>query len=189
MKNEIRLVALLGKKRHGKDTVADYLGSKYGYEKYSFANPLKRGAMEMFGLTEEQVFGDQKEVIDPLWGCTPRQILQVLGTELLQFDIQNHIASFKEIGRLVWVKNFIRFYQNNPGKNLSIADVRFIHEASTIKELGGIVIKVVRPGMPDADLHASEVEIDVIEYDHLIINDGSLQDLYDKVEAILNEPN
>jgi hypothetical protein len=180
------VIGIVGRKRHGKDTVADFLTSKYGYEKYSFANPLKLGAMEMFGLTEEQVFGDQKEVIDPLWGCTPRQILQVLGTELLQYDIQNHIPAFKEIGRLVWVKNFMRFYKNNPDKNLSIADVRFIHEANTIKELGGMVIKVVRPGMPDGDFHASEVEIDHIDYDHLIINDGTLQDLYDKVDAILN---
>jgi hypothetical protein len=178
------VVGIVGRKRHGKDTVADYLAQKYGFEKYSFANPLKRGAMEMFGFTEEQVFGDLKDVIDPVWGCTPRQVLQVLGTELLQYDIQNHIPAFKEIGRLIWVKNFARFYENNPGKNLSIADVRFNHEVAAIKQLGGVIIKVVRPGMPDGDFHASEIEIDEMPYDHLIINDGSLEDLYNKVESI-----
>ena len=40
--------------------------------------------MEMFGFTEDQVFGDAKDVIDPVWGVTPRLVLQVLGTELMQ---------------------------------------------------------------------------------------------------------
>jgi hypothetical protein len=181
------IVGLLARKRHGKDTVADYLVSNYGYEKYSFANPIKRGCMELFGFTEEQVFGDLKEVVDPLWGCTPRSILQVLGTELLQYDIQQYIPSFKDqIGRKVWVKSFNKYYTNNPDKNISIADVRFIHEADEIKTLGGIIIKVVRPGMPDNDSHASEVELDEIEFDHLVLNDGTIADLYSKINTIMN---
>jgi len=187
MNKKGNVVGLLGRKRHGKDTIADYLSAKYGYEKYSFANPIKRGCMELFGFTEEQVFGDLKDEIDPLWGCTPRLILQVLGTELLQYDVQQYIPSFKEqIGRKIWVKSFNRYYSNNPDKNVSIADVRFIHESEEIKALGGIIIKVVRPGMPDGDFHASEVEIDQMEYDHLIINDGSLESLYSKIDAIMN---
>lgn len=179
------IVGCVGRKRHGKDTIGDYLTSKYNYEKYSFANPLKRGAMEMFGFTEEQVFGDLKDEVDPLWGCTPRMVLQVLGTELLQYDIHKYIPSFQQIGRSIWVKNFNRYYTNNPGKNIVVADVRFIHEANEIKSLGGIIIKVVRPGMPDGDFHASEVEIDSIECDHLITNNGTLQDLYNNVDSVM----
>ncbi len=178
------VVGIVGRKRHGKDTLADYLVENRGYEKYSFANPLKRGAMEMFGFTEEQVFGDLKDEIDPLWGCKPREVLQILGTELLQFDIQKYLPAFQQIGRLIWVKNFMRYYNNNPDKNLVIADVRFIHEANTIKELGGIVVKVLRPGMPDGDFHASEAEIDHIEFDKLIVNDSDLASLYNKIQEI-----
>jgi hypothetical protein len=181
------IVGLCGRARHGKDTIADYLVSNYKFQKYSFANPLKRGCMELFGFTEEQVFGELKEVVDPLWGCTPRQMLQVLGTELLQLHVQEYIPSFKEnIGRKVWVKCFNRYYNNTENKNITIADVRFDHEVEGIKSLGGIIIKVLRPGMVDGDLHASEVGIDNISYDHLIINDGDLNDLYLKIDNILN---
>jgi len=181
------VIGILGRKRHGKDTIADYLVSKYGYDKYSFATPLKRGCMELFGFTEEQVFGNLKDEVDPLWGCTPRLMLQVLGTELLQYDIQRYIPSFKDdIGRKVWLKCFNRYYTANPEKNLTIADVRFFHESEEIKALGGIIIKVVRPGISDDDFHASEVEIDRMEYDHLIVNDGSLESLYSKVDTIMN---
>ena len=183
------VIGIVGRKRHGKDTIADYLVNNLDYEKYSFANPLKRGAMEMFGFTEEQVFGDLKDEIDPLWGCKPREVLQVLGTELLQFDIQKYLPAFQNIGRLIWVRNFMRFYENNPDKNIVIADVRFKHEAKTIQNLGGKVIKIVRPGMPDGDFHASEVEIDEIDYDQLIINDSNLAELYDKVKEIDLVPN
>jgi hypothetical protein len=180
------IIGVSARKRHGKDTVCDYLVEKYGFEKYSLASPLKRGAMEIFGLSEEQVFGDLKEVIDPEWGCTPRELLQVLGTELLQFDIQNHIPSFKEIGRKIWVKNFFKYYKKNSKKNIVISDCRFVHETKSIAGVKDtIIIKVVRPGMLDNDTHSSEMEIDQVEYDYLVINDGTLEELYAKIDAIV----
>lgn len=180
------IVGVTARKRHGKDTVCDYLVEKYGFEKYSLATPLKRGAMEIFGLSEEQVFGDLKEVIDPEWGCTPRELLQVLGTELLQFDIQKHLPSFKKIGRYIWVKNFFKYYSKNSSKNIAISDCRFIHETKSIADVKNtLIIKVVRPGLPDNDTHSSESEIDQVEYDHLVINDGTIEELYTKIDAII----
>jgi hypothetical protein len=73
------IVGILGKKRSGKDTTGDYLVANKNFVKYSFANPIKRGAMELFGFTEEQVFGDAKDEIDPTWGITPRLVLQIMG--------------------------------------------------------------------------------------------------------------
>jgi hypothetical protein len=75
------IVGILGKKRSGKDTTGDYLVANKNFVKYSFANPIKRGAMELFGFTEDQVFGDAKDEIDPTWGITPRLVLQIMGTE------------------------------------------------------------------------------------------------------------
>jgi hypothetical protein len=76
------IVGILGKIRSGKDTTGDYLVANKNFVKYSFANPIKRGAMELFGFTEEQVFGDAKDEIDPTWGITPRLVLQIMGNEV-----------------------------------------------------------------------------------------------------------
>lgn len=204
----MKLIGVVGRKRNGKDTIADYLISKYNFNKYSFADPLKRGCMAMFGFTEAQVFGELKDEIDPLWGCKPRDVLQVMGTELCQYHIQEYIPAFKDIGRLVWVRRFEQWYKNElsqadefnnslSGKQIItddkskqidvkvvLSDVRFIHEAETIKKLGGEIWKVVRPGTDVGDFHASEKELDEIEFTHLIENNSTLEDLYRKVDEL-----
>lgn len=185
------IIGIIGKKRSGKDTTGDYLIQKFNFKKYSFAAPLKRAAMEIFGFTDEQVNGDLKEVIDERWGVTPRNVLQVMGTELFQFDIQKHIPEFQKIGREIWVKRFQLWYQeNNITDNLVITDVRFQHEVDIINKMGGVVWKVVRPSLSSIDEHPSEREMDLITgYTDVIINDGTLTDLYTKATECLLKTN
>ena len=80
------LIGLVAPKRSGKDTAANYLCSAYGFKKYNFADPLKKGVSEIFGLTYDQLNGDDKEKIDPFWGVTPRELFQKIGTELFQYE-------------------------------------------------------------------------------------------------------
>ena len=182
------LIGIIGKKRSGKDTSGDYLVTNKNFIKYSFANPLKRGAMEMFGFTEDQVFGDAKDIIDPVWGVTPRLVLQVLGTELMQYELQKQIPEFQTIGRGFWVKRFKQWYANNKNLDVVICDVRFQHEANSILEMGGQVWKVERPGLTFNDEHASEMEMDKITgVTQIITNDGTLEDLYNKLDSLVVE--
>ena len=60
------LIGLLGKKRVGKDTVAEYLIEKYNFIRYAFADPIKEIAGIMFNFSYEQLYGNQKEIIVPL---------------------------------------------------------------------------------------------------------------------------
>jgi hypothetical protein len=180
------LIGIIGKARSGKDTTGDYLVNKNNFTKYSFANPLKRGVMELFGFTEDQVFGDSKDIIDPEWGVTPRLVLQVVGTEFFQFDLPNHIPELQSIGRGFWVKRFKQWYPKNNTKDIVICDVRFQHEVDAILEMGGSVWKIQRPNLTSTDGHASEKEMDLIEgVTTLIINDGTLDDLYNKIDSLL----
>jgi hypothetical protein len=187
MKNEKKLLGLMGLKRSGKDTISDYLCKHYDFYKYSYADPIKRGCKELFGFSDYQVFGEGKDEIDPVWGCTPRDILKILGTEVGQFDLPKYIPAFEKIGRLIWVKRFEQWYyaDNNSSKNIVLADLRFKHEAESIVSLGGEVWRVDRPGMNVGDFHASEKELFEIEYKHLIINDGNLDDLYTKINNLV----
>jgi hypothetical protein len=182
-----KLIGIIGLKRSGKDTTADYLCKKHGFIKYSFANPLKKGCMEMFGFTYDQVFGDAKDEIHPVWNCTPRDILKIMGTEVCQYDLQKYVPSFNEIGRLIWVKRFEQWYaQVSPTDNdfkVVIPDVRFVHEAESIVKMGGEIWRVDRPGMDVGDLHASEKEMFNIQYIKLLTNDKDLNYLYSQIDG------
>jgi hypothetical protein len=182
------IVGILGKKRSGKDTTGDYLVNNKGFVKYSFANPIKRGAMELFGFTEDQVFGDAKDEIDPTWGITPRLVLQIMGTEVFQYDMPKYIPELQAFGRAFWVKRFEQWYEKNSDLNVVICDVRFQHEVDSILKMGGAIWSIQRPNLTTGDEHASEKEMDVIVgITSQIINDGTLNDLYHNIETTLND--
>ena len=48
---------MCGKSGSGKDTVADYLVQKYNFTKISFADELKRIAKQVFGFSNETLWG------------------------------------------------------------------------------------------------------------------------------------
>ena len=170
------IVGFLGRKRCGKDTAGDYLVKKYDFIRYSFAGPIKRGCQELFGFTEEQVNGDEKDIVDKHWGVKPRTVLQVIGTEVFQFLLPEKITELQKIGRYFWVHRFLTFYEANKEKDICITDVRFKHEAIALKKLNGFIFKIERGDQKISDTHLSEQEIDQItNYDYLIKNDRNIQ--------------
>lgn len=54
-----------------------------------------------------------------------------------------------------------------------IEDVRFENEAALIRELGGVVVHILRPGMAADDTHASEAGVMVDPRDLRIDNSSS----------------
>lgn len=181
------LIGIIGEKRHGKDTIGDYLNEKYGYEKLSFAGPLKKLTAELFDFSEEQINGNLKEEEDKRWGTSPRRLLQVIGTELFREGLGEHFPHLKGQIWVLTTKNIIlKEFQKNPEANLVITDCRFPNEVEMIRELGGKIIKVVRPEYAETDPHASELSIRKMEdYDCLITNDSTLEDLYNKVNKFI----
>lgn len=188
MQNKGLLIGFLAKKRHGKDTIADYLVKKYDFVKESFASPIKESLKKMFLFSEDQVNGDLKEVEDPRWKVSPRKVMQFFGTEIARNQFSQIMP---HIGNNFWLQHFIFRMEDlvKSGKNMiALSDVRFPNEVALVKEQGGIVIKIVRPGQTIKDEHESERLIDEIkDYDYLIVNDGTLEDLYKKVDDLLME--
>lgn len=86
-----KIIGLAAVARSGKDTVASILLSNSGVEAYALADPLKAGCQHLFGLTDAQAWDDSyKEVVIPLWGRSPRQLFQEVGTEWMR----NHNPEF-----------------------------------------------------------------------------------------------
>jgi dephospho-CoA kinase len=171
------IIGLGYKARAGKDTIADYLVENHGFKKIAFADALKRGCMEIFGLDYEQCYGDTKEVVDAFWNLTPRYILQKVGTECLRnvFDPE------------IWVKSVEK--RVTDGGRWVIADARFINEAQAVKRWGGLVVRVDRQiagATGGIAQHASEIEMDNYkEWDAVINNDGTFEDLYRRVDEVI----
>jgi hypothetical protein len=97
---------------------------------------------------------------------TPRRILQVVGTDIV---------------RHVWPTAWIELWKLEAGKheNVAVPDCRFLNEAAAFREMGGVVIRILRTGAGarSGAGHESELEIDSIKPDAVICNDGSIEDL------------
>ena len=189
----MRIIALCGVKRSGKDTVADYLVARHAFKKVEIARPLKDVLRIMFDFTDEQLDGDCKEVELPRYGpgVTPRRIMQHFGTEMMQSDI---CKVAPDLGRSIWVDKSIRTTRSHvdQGHDVVISDMRFLHEADALSAaFDGMfnIIKVRREEAEQtADTHASEAEWMSIQQDFEVYNRTNLFDLYKDVEAIMQTP-
>ncbi|XWV26024.1 hypothetical protein QJ857_gp1056 [Tupanvirus soda lake] len=185
------LIGLMGIKGSGKTTGAAYLVDHYYFVEKSFAECLKKACKELFLLSDEQVFGtqEQKETPDPRWfGCTPRKMLQFVGTELLRDNLDKIMPG---LGKNVFTHHFKLWYESeikmNPNLCVVVSDVRFQNEIDFIQSLGGVVIKIDRPCVQTNDMHQSEIELQSIStYNHLINNTGTIDDLYRHIDEYLN---
>ena len=110
---------------------------------------------------------------------TVRTLLQKVGTDCMRDCLHKN----------VWVNAlFAKFRPNVQGEDFPshwlITDCRFPNEALAIKERNGIVIRVTRPG-EEVGEHASETALDNWDFDIVITNDGSIEDLIQKVKTQL----
>jgi hypothetical protein len=66
--------------------------------------------------------------------------------------------------------------------NWIITDTRFPNEAQAIKDAGGIIIRVTRPGIGPVNDHPSETGLNQWKFDYEIQNDGTLENLINSVK-------
>ncbi|UPW39253.1 deoxynucleotide monophosphate kinase [Escherichia phage vB_EcoM_ESCO47] len=114
--------------------------------------------------------------INDTWSI--RRLMQALGTDVVVdlFD------------RMYWVKLFALNYMDYIGSDFDyyvVTDTRQVHEMETARAMGATVIHVVRSGQESNDTHITEAGLPIEESDLVITNDGSLEELYSKIETIL----
>ena len=165
------IIAIIGPKESGKSTVASYLVERHDFTRHSFAGPLKTMLRVGMGLSEEQVYGDQKEVpTDLLCGKTPRQAMQLLGSEWGRNLIHSNLWA------TAW-KNTM------PTGNIVVDDMRFPNEHKIVTDLKGLIIAVRRSGHEYSNEHDSEQH--ELESHHVIRNDEDIPTLLMCVEKLL----
>ena len=144
------IIGIVGFQGAGKDTIADYLQNIHQFRRESFAHALKDAVAQVFGWDRELLEGRTKESrawreqVDPWWSerlkmpqLTPRYVLQVWGTEVAR-------KSFHDDLWIAALENKLR----KTTDDVVISDCRFPNEIKSIKNAGGIVIRVVRGPEP-----------------------------------------
>jgi hypothetical protein len=178
----VRTIGFCGPAGAGKSTAAEHLVKHWRFSRVRFAGPLK-AMMLALGLDPDQVDGNRKE--EPtalLCGHTPRQAMQWLGTEWGRQLIGDGfwIAA--------WQAAVARIPLDRPwltAANLIVADdVRFANEAKAIRQRGGIVVRIERPGAASASGGQHVSERPSFVPDRIIRNTGDLTRFRTEIDAL-----
>lgn len=175
------IIGLAGYARAGKDTVAQIV-KQHGFEQRAFAAPLKACLAALdpivlaYGPHDMQRLSDYLNA-DSGWEAAKsepevRQLLQRLGTE----------AGRNILGDDVWVN---ALFQTPSRGRLVISDVRFPNEAAAIRDRGGVLVRITRPGHGPVNGHPSETALDDYDFDAEILNDGEIADLKPAIDSLV----
>lgn len=208
------LIGLSGKKQTGKDTVCkiikgitayyiqsftnenelckfviDYLNKSdlviaSRWETHSFAKKLRDCIYTITGdsriyCLEDSVKNELSTIKDNKGNYyTIRQLLQKFGTEV-----------GRNISYNIWVDSLINDYlKAKSGSSRPywiVTDVRFQNEAESIRENGGILIRLNRKTNLNDD-HSSEIALDNYnKFDVIIDNNGTLEELILKIHEVM----
>lgn len=196
------LIGLSGFKGTGKNTVADYLCEKHGFQQAAFADKLKDAVCALFDISRERlewlknnrshskgsgiedcvIVGYRSGFNMGGWVSYPTPIPQSMRVFLQRFGTEMGRDIF---GQDFWLDQLLPPINWWAGKPTVITDTRFENELTRIKDLGGFNIRIVRPSF-EGDGHASEVEPPAHLIDCVIRNEGSLDELYAAVETALD---
>jgi len=182
------IISISGKIGSGKDTIAEIIKEKMpaaGWEVKKFAGKLKEVATLLTSIPVDK-FEDQsfkQTTLPEQWNnaeddpMTVRDLLQRLGTEAMRRGLHEN----------VWVNALFSDYQNN--SNWIITDTRFPNEIDACVNRKAITILVQRDsGNHVGTAHASETALDHYDqWDYIIDNTGSMENLRRKVDEILRE--
>lgn len=174
-----KILGITGPAHCGKDTLADFvIAQRPKYVKASFADPLKQMLAMGLGLVDEQLWGDEKEKEDDRYGCTPRHMMQTLGTEWGRQLINGDIWT---IAMNAYLENREQFGENY----FIIPDVRFENEAAFVRE-HGCLIHITGRDLGVGAGHASEHGVDQRAGDYRIDNSDLVETFYDYINAMLS---
>jgi hypothetical protein len=180
----MRVVGVSGKMRHGKDTVVAQLCHVWGFHPLSFAGALKEEVLARMPRTLAffhnlscDCAGFQSCLRDMVYNRKPpgvRALLQEYGSDVRRGDDPNY-----------WCKRWLEEAEH--WDSVACPDVRFPNEAQTVRGAGGRLWRVVRPSLlPAGDgEHVSERALDSWDFDEVITNDGTVEDLQKKVDALM----
>lgn len=208
LQNQIIIIGLIGDNRTGKDTFASYLNIHNNFKHLAFADPIKEVSKILFDFTDNQLYNDEKDIIDERWGFAPREFFQQFGTEIMQKDIYNYIPGLKVKPKNFWAERLVREIENDIIKkqkqqqhNFIITDIRFNHELETLytfidamksKSQYEIIFKTIKIEKPKLEnlspsklTHESQLQVNNLTADITILNDADYSSYIVKIKDVI----
>lgn len=163
----MQIIGLSGFARAGKDETAKVLVEEFGFTQVAFADKLRDMIYALNPIVEVEFDGDWAEYIcvqdvidefgwggykETAYGDEIRRLLQRLGTE----------AGRQTLWDTIWID--AAFAGQPQDAKIVVSDARFFNEFDAIRQRGGEIWRVERPGVGPANDHASELE--AVDYNH-----------------------
>lgn len=187
------LIAISARKRHGKDTVANYIVKNHEFHKYVLAVPFKQGLHKYLGFTQDQIEGvgfDREAEFSMSGEYVKHAFIKIL-------EDQGYFASIykvdwkpietrskwsvrtlmqtigtdvgvNQVDKLIWMHPMVEFMKHH--KQVIISDCRQEHEMDLMRIFGAKVIHVVNPYIENQDTHITEKGLAVYPEDKVIHN-------------------
>lgn len=230
----MKLLVIVGKKRSGKDTTADYINEHYKTLKWQLAMPIKyslrrgwdRSGMndiyqlnsndwEGTGIDREMTLPINNEDVCVILNAAIEALHEVFNFRYTRYDtkVQDAISSVlnnnveewsirrlmqtlgtdvvvNKLDCMYWVKLFTENYLDNFYSGYDyyiIPDVRQVHEIDTLRAMGATIVHVVRPetDQSNKDSHITEAGLPISPGDSVIMNTGTLEQLFEQIKKVI----
>ena len=176
-----KIFLISGKARHGKDTTAEIIGQLVNEKglksiNLSFGSYIKEYTKKISNWDGNE---ETKESV--------RGLLQQLGTEIIRAKIDNYFF----INRIIQDIMVYSYYFDI----ITISDIRLLEEIEKLTERfdNSVTIHVFRPNLETnltatEQKHRTETSLDNFhDYDYELINDGTIEDLKEKIAVIVDK--
>lgn len=209
-----RIVGIGGKLASGKDAISDHLVEKHGWVKFGMSDPLAKALHTLdpwvpvgllpkrfnktqlwalktfFGIVpEDKLFQSYKSYVDSVGYVDAktndevRRLLQVLGTEVGRKQL-----SEGSLWTDIATRN-VRAAAAAGAPGVILTGIRFPNELEMVEDdLEGETWWVHRPMQQAGETaaHSSENSVSAVDFELTIYNDGTLDDLYAKVDKLVS---
>ena len=180
--NKDIIIGISGKLGSGKDTSCDILIQQFPYlSRYAFADRLKEVVSTLTRINRDYLNDQEGKRIIPIgFDKSCGQLLQIIGEGLCD-----------KISPDLWVNCLLQDTKRDHA--IVITDTRKIIEANAIKKKCGLLIRIngdpadIRKlNKSNRDLnHSTEIELDDYQFDYIIENNGTIDDLKNKLNFII----
>lgn len=180
----------------GKTTCANYLKKNLKFEKIEMSDQIVKFAIKYLGYNGNKLDLNQRSILQSVgrsWKDLYPDIWlyhNLYGRhkenvgESYDPTFQNYLFAKHQI-KTNGIESFFPDIEWH-NRNIVICGVRGVKEVEEIKELGGCVFLIERPEVKPKEVHSVESELNEYnEFDEIIVNDGNVDQLLDKVFNIM----